>query len=57
MIALKSERQAALLLVVSVIVLLLVVNAIDVRLLWFKFDPGRRATSPNWCTKARTCSS
>ncbi len=39
MIALKNERQAALLLVVSVNVLLLVVNAIDVRWLWFNFDP------------------
>jgi hypothetical protein len=39
MIALKNERQAALLLVVSVNVLLLVVNVIDVRWLWFNFDP------------------
>lgn len=39
MIALKNERQAALLLMVSVNVLLLVVNVIDVRWLWFNFDP------------------
>ncbi len=39
MIALKNERQAALLLMVSVNVLLLVVNVIDVRWLWFSFDP------------------
>jgi hypothetical protein len=39
MIALKNERQAALLLVISVNVLLLVVNAIDVQWLWFNFDP------------------
>jgi hypothetical protein len=39
MIALKSERQAALLLVISVNALLVVVNVIDVRWLWFNFDP------------------
>ena len=39
MIALKNERQAALLLVISVNVMLLVVNVIDVRWLWFSFDP------------------
>ena len=39
MIALKNERQAALLLVISVNLLLVVVNVIDVRWLWLDFDP------------------
>jgi hypothetical protein len=38
-IALRNERQAALVLIFSVNILLLVINVIDVRWLWLNFDP------------------